>query len=91
MPQTTMNRLVFTEVTPPRRLAYTNIADFIPGVETYEVAMTVELDVSPQGVRMVLTFDAMHNEHWTNLAVMGWENELGKLARLLEARNSSRN
>ena len=39
------------------------------------------------GVRMVLTFDAMHDEHWTQMAVMGRESELGKLARVLKARN----
>ena len=90
MPQTTTSRLIYTEVTPPRHLAYTQIADFIPGVDAYEVAMTIDLDETPKGVSMVLTFDAMHDEHWTNMAVMGWENELGKLAKLLAARRSSR-
>jgi hypothetical protein len=30
-------------------------------------------------VRMVLTFDPMHNEEWTRRAVMGHESQLGKL------------
>jgi hypothetical protein len=34
---------------------------------------------------MVLTFDAMHDEHWTQMAVMVWESELDKLAKLLKA------
>ena len=85
MPLTHESRIIFTEITPPHRLAYTQIADFIPGVEPYDVSTTVELEETPQGVRMVLTFDAMHDEHWTNMAVMGWEMELGKLAKLLEA------
>jgi hypothetical protein len=34
---------------------------------------------------MVLTFDAMHDEQWTQRAVMGRESELGKLAKALEA------
>jgi hypothetical protein len=38
-----------------------------------------------QGVRMVLTFDAMHDDQWTKRALMGWENELGKLAKALAA------
>jgi uncharacterized protein YndB with AHSA1/START domain len=84
MPVTTEHRLTFTEVVPPRRLAYTHPADFIPGVKAYTVATKVELDTSPQGVRMVLTFDAMHDEHWTKMAVMGWESELDKLAKLLQ-------
>ena len=85
MPATTVSRLTYAEVDPPRRLAYSQTADFIPGVEPYEVPTTVELESRPEGVRMVLTFQGMHDEHWTNLAVMGWENELGKLAKLLEA------
>ncbi|MDQ6876199.1 MAG: SRPBCC domain-containing protein [Candidatus Dormibacteraeota bacterium] len=85
MPLTTESRVIYTEVVPPRRLAYSQLADFIPGIEPYEVPTTVELDQSPQGVRMVLTFAAMHDEHWTSMAVMGWESELGKLAKLLEA------
>jgi uncharacterized protein YndB with AHSA1/START domain len=77
--------LTYSEVDPPRRLAYSQTADFIPGVEPYEVPTTVELEPTQQGVRMTLSFQAMHDEHWTNLAVMGWESELGKLAKLLEA------
>ncbi len=38
------------------------------------------------GVRMVLTFDAMHADEWTQRAVMGWESELDKLATVLEDR-----
>jgi uncharacterized protein YndB with AHSA1/START domain len=85
MPATTVSRLTYTEVVPPRRLAYSHTADFIPGVEPYEVPTTVELEEVPDGVRMVLSFTAMHNEHWTNLAVMGWESELGRLEKLLKA------
>jgi hypothetical protein len=32
---------------------------------------------------MVLTFDARHDEEWTRRTVMGWESELGKLAKVL--------
>jgi uncharacterized protein YndB with AHSA1/START domain len=85
MPATTVSRLTYTEVVPPRRLAYSHTADFIPGVEPYEVPTTVELEEVPDGVRMVLSFTAMHDEHWTNLAVMGWESELGRLEKLLKA------
>ena len=85
MPATTVSRLTYTEVVPPRRLAYSQTADFIPGVESYEVPTTVELEEVADGVRMVLSFTAMHDEHWTNLAVMGWESELGRLEKLLKA------
>jgi uncharacterized protein YndB with AHSA1/START domain len=83
MPLTTEARVTYTEVEPPRRLAFTQTADFIPGVKPYELATTVEFETSPQGVRMVLMLDAMHDEQWTRMAVMGWESQLGKLATLL--------
>jgi uncharacterized protein YndB with AHSA1/START domain len=83
MPLTTESLVTYTEVEPLRRLGFKQMADFIPGVKPYEVATTVELETSPQGVRLVLTLDAMHDEYWTKMAVMGWEQELGKLAKLL--------
>ena len=86
MPLTTEARITFTEVVPLERLAYVHLADFIPGVEPYDVATVVELHKTSGGVRMVLTFDAMHNDEWTQRATMGWESEIGKLAAVLAAR-----
>lgn len=83
---TTESLVTYTEVEPLRQLGFVQTADFIPGIRPYEVATTVEFGTSPQGVRMVLTLDAMHDEHWTRMAVMGWESELDKLARLLKSR-----
>ena len=85
MPLTQQARVVFTEIVPRRLLAFTQIADFIPGVKPYDVATRVEFEDSLHGVRLVMTFDAMHDEQWTKLAVMGWESELGKLAKALQA------
>jgi len=84
MPVSTEHRITYTEITPQERLVYTQKADFIPGVDPYDVGTMVEFHPSGQGVRMVLTIDAMHDEHWTNMAVMGWESELGKLAKVLQ-------
>jgi uncharacterized protein YndB with AHSA1/START domain len=84
MPLTTPSFVTYTEVVPLKRFAFTQLADFIPNVKPYQVAMTVEFDTSPRGVWMVLTLDAMHDEYWTKMAVMGWESELDKLARLLK-------
>lgn len=85
MPATTESRAIFTEVDPPRRLSYNHMADFIQGVEPYRVPTTVELEETSQGVRLTVSFEAMHDERWTNLAVMGWESQLNRLANLLAA------
>jgi uncharacterized protein YndB with AHSA1/START domain len=86
MPLVTEHRLTYTRIEPPRLLEYRDVADFIPGVEPYEVNTVVELDEVEDGVRMVLTFDAMHDDRWTQLAVMGRESEAGRLEALLAAR-----
>jgi uncharacterized protein YndB with AHSA1/START domain len=84
MPLTTETRARYTEVVPLKRIAFAQLADFIPGVAAYEVATAVEFDSSPRGARMLLTLDAMHDESWTKMAVMGWESQLDKLAKLLK-------
>lgn len=83
MPLTTEQRVSYQDVVPHRRLAYTSLADFIPGVAPYDLATVVELHPNGQGVRMVLTIDALHDDRWTKMAVMGWESQLGKLAKML--------
>ncbi|HLJ89227.1 MAG TPA: SRPBCC domain-containing protein [Candidatus Angelobacter sp.] len=83
MPLTTEGRISYTEVILHERLAYTHLADFIPGVEPYDVATTVEFFVEGEDVRMVLTFDAMHSEEWTQRAAMGHESQLGRLEKVL--------
>jgi uncharacterized protein YndB with AHSA1/START domain len=84
MPPVIETRVTYTHVDPPRRLAYSTLADFIPGVEPYAAATVVELHLIADRVRLVLTQDAMHDEHWTQMAVMGWESELDKLAQVLK-------
>ena len=89
MPVSNEHSLRYTEVDPPWRLAYMEKVDFIPGVETYEVETVIELEQVGDAVRMVLTFESMHDDHWTKLAVMGREGELDRLAKLLLNRRQS--
>jgi uncharacterized protein YndB with AHSA1/START domain len=83
MPLATDVSITYAEVEPRRRLGYTSLADFVPGLDPYEVATTVTLKAGPDGVHMVLTFEAMHDEEWTARAVAGHESELGQLDKLL--------
>jgi len=70
-------------VEPNRRLAYENTVDFVPGVPPYTATTLVELTPAPEGTRLAVTNDVMHDAMWTERARMGWEQELGKLARAL--------
>ena len=83
MPLATECRVTYTEISPPNRLAYKTLADFVPGVAPYEVATVVELEPTTDGVKLTLTFDAMHDEVWTERARLGHESQLRKLDALI--------
>jgi uncharacterized protein YndB with AHSA1/START domain len=83
MPLTREWHSTYTEVVPQRRLAFATLADFVPLVAPYTVETAVDLYPSGRSVRMVLTFDAMHDDEWTQKAVATWESELVRLASLL--------
>ena len=83
MPLSTDAKVTYTEVSPPHRLAYKTLADFVPGVAPYEVATVVELKATADRVKMVITFDAMHDAVWTERARAGHESQLRKLDALL--------
>src|SRR3982074_2270709 len=61
MPLTSECRVTYTEVSPPSRLAYKTLADFVPGVAPYEVATVAELKATADGVTLTITIDAMHD------------------------------
>lgn len=86
MPVVQPARLRYTAVEPRRRLVYLHAMDFVPGVPPYDVEHVVDLYPADGGVKLLLTFDRMHDDVWTGRAVQGWEAELGKLERLLAAR-----
>jgi hypothetical protein len=77
--------MTFSEIVPLRRLVLTTRADFIPGVEPYPVDTALDLFAGADAVRLVLTLDAMHDDHWTKMATMGWESQLDKLGARLRA------
>jgi uncharacterized protein YndB with AHSA1/START domain len=84
MDASSVSRGHYTEVEVNRRLAYDNVVDFIPGVAPYTAATTVDLyPTEGGGTRMVVCNDVMHDAMWTERARMGWEQEIGKLERVL--------
>lgn len=56
----------------------------------YDVAMLVEFHAGARDVRMVLTMDAMHGQAWIRNMSTGWESELARIGRALEARAAKR-
>ncbi len=89
MPLSTETRVTYTEVSPPRRLAYKILADFVPNVAPYEVETIVELEAAAEGAKLTVTFDAMHDDLWTERARAGHESQIRKLDALLAARGKA--
>jgi hypothetical protein len=86
MPLATESSKTFTEIDRPRRLAYSSLADFIPGVEPYDFLTVVDLAETSGGTKVVMTVERMHDDEWTQRLTMGRENELANLARVLAER-----
>jgi len=86
MPLVTQAKLTYREILPHRRLTTHHAIDFVPGVAAYDVETLVELHAVRAGIRMVVTIEAMHDAHWTEMAVRGWESQLDKGVQLLAAR-----
>lgn len=84
MPTSVEARITFREIVPLQRLAYTHLADFIPGVAAYDVETLVTLEQQGSKVKMTLCFDRMHDPTWTERAAASWELELNRLARSLD-------
>lgn len=89
MPVTTECRVTYTEVSPPGRLAYKTLADFVPNVTPYEVNTVVELRATADGVKLTITFDAMHDDLWTERARAGHESQMRKLDALMAAQGKT--
>jgi uncharacterized protein YndB with AHSA1/START domain len=86
MPLTTEAKLTYTAIVPGRSIAYTHKVDFVPGVAPYDAGNKVEFFAEGKDVRMVMRLDPMHSDEWTQRSVMGWESQLGKLARVVAIR-----
>ena len=85
LPLSTTSHKTFTEVEAGRRLAYSTLADFIPGVEPYEFLTEVELRPAADGsgTQVTMTADAMHDEEWTGRLAAGRANEMDNLAEVV--------
>jgi uncharacterized protein YndB with AHSA1/START domain len=79
MPLSTESRKTFTEVSPPTRLAYLSLIDFVPDHEPYEHLTVVDITAAGDRTHVVMTVDPMHDETWTQRILAGRTNELDNL------------
>ena len=88
LPLSNEARKTFSDLKPPTRIAYQSLVDFVPGVEPYQQLTVVDLTSSGGGVRVVMTMEPLHDEVWTQRLVMGRENELNNLARVIDRQHA---
>ncbi len=91
MPLSSSVTLTYTEVIALQRLAYSTLADFIPGVTPYDVNTVIEFQQRAKTVRMVLTFDAMHDKEWSARSVAGMESQLERLTKIIADPGATKN
>jgi hypothetical protein len=65
MPLSTESRKPFHRVSPPTRLAYLSLIDFVPDHEPYEHLAVVDITSASDRTDVVMTVDPMHDETWT--------------------------
>ena len=82
LPLATEARKTFVDVDPPRRLTYQSVIDFVPDREPYQHLTVVEMEPAEGGVRVVESFEPMHDDVWTQRIRDGRENELDNLAKV---------
>ena len=76
----------FTEVTPPGRLAYLSLIDFVPGREPYEHLTTVDIEPAGDRTNVVMTIDPLHDETWSQQHRAHRDEELDNLEAAIRRR-----
>lgn len=79
-------RKTFTEVTPPTRLAYLSLIDFVPDREPYEHLTTIDIEPAGDRTNVVMTVDLLHDETWTRGYRAHRGNELDNLEAAIRRR-----
>ena len=82
-PLSTERSIRFTDVTPPRLLAFVTRIDTVAGVEPYDTTTKVEFGSDRGAIKMTLTVGEMHDENAVQRAVEARTTEVLKLTRYL--------
>ncbi|WP_405658057.1 SRPBCC domain-containing protein [Streptomyces sp. NBC_00079] len=85
-PISTELRKTFTEVTPPTRLAYLSLIDFVPDHAPYEHLTTIDIEPDGDRTNVAMTVDPLHDENWTQQHRAHRSNELDNLEAAIKRR-----
>ncbi|NES27854.1 SRPBCC domain-containing protein [Micromonospora terminaliae] len=76
-------RKTFTEVTPPARLAYRSLIDFVPDQEPYEHLTVIDIEPVGDRTKVIMTLEPLHDDTWTQGYCAHRAEELANLEALL--------
>lgn len=79
----------YLEVTLSTLLQFVDRFTHAPGVEPYDVNVSVTFAPSPIGTLLVIHSTGMHDERWQQMASQGWSEQLTKLERIFAERAAS--
>jgi len=88
MPLSNEFRRTFTELSPPTRLAYLSVIDFVPDHEPYEHLTTIDIARAGDRTNVVMTLDPLHDENWTQAYRAHRANELDNLEAAIRRRTT---
>ena len=79
--------VTFGDVVPLRRLVLSTRVDFVPGMASYAVESSIELEQEGSQVHMTIHLDPMHDQVWSERSLAGWHSQLDKLDALFAGRS----
>jgi uncharacterized protein YndB with AHSA1/START domain len=82
-PLSTERSIRFTDVAPPRLLAFVTRIDTVTGVEPYDATTKIEFGSDRGAIKMTLTLGEMHDENAIQRAFEARATEVLKLTRYL--------
>jgi uncharacterized protein YndB with AHSA1/START domain len=85
-PLSSMENGRYLEVAPSSELDFVERFTHAPGVEPYDVSVSVTFAPSLVGTLLVIHSSGMHDERWQQLASQGWSEQLTKLERIFASR-----
>jgi uncharacterized protein YndB with AHSA1/START domain len=86
LPLSAESRKTFTEASPPTRLAYLSLIDFVPDHDPYDHLTVVDITPAADRTHAMMTVDPMHDETWTQRILAGRSNELDNLEAAIARR-----
>lgn len=84
MPLATTSRKTFVELDVNKKISYNSLVDFVPDKDPYDFLTVVSLEpIDDSSTKVVMEMQPLHDEEWTGRLVVGRQNELDNLEKVV--------